>query len=64
MENETKKTGTMPKFKGDGVAVWINKTKDKEEPYLSIKVVGHTTINAFLYTPKEKDNKKELDVFV
>lgn len=59
MENTEQKTveqtttkGDLPKYKADGVAVWVNKTKDGED-YLSIKIVGHGYINAFLNKPKE-----------
>jgi hypothetical protein len=35
-----------PDFTNDGVAVWVNKTKNGYD-YLSIKIVGHNVINAF-----------------
>lgn len=51
MEDEQK--GDRPTYKADGVAVWVNKTKTGD-PYLSIKIVGHNTINAF--QNKDKNN--------
>jgi hypothetical protein len=52
-EIEDAKKGRAPDFKGDGVAVWVNKDKNKKQ-YLSINVVGHNNIAAFKYEPKEK----------
>lgn len=43
-----------PDFKGDGVAVWVNQDKKSDNKYLSIKVVGHTTIYAWRPEPKEE----------
>ena len=45
--------GRKPDFSGDGVAVWVNQTKDKK-PYLSIKILNGINVNAFKYEPKEK----------
>jgi len=35
----------IPDYKGDGVAVWINK-RDNGKEYLNIKIVGHENIYA------------------
>jgi hypothetical protein len=45
MTTETK--DKKPDYKGDGIAVWVNKDKNGK-PYLSVKLVGHTAINAWL----------------
>ena len=50
---EQNQTGKAPDFSADGIAVWQNTTKDGK-PYLSVKIVGHNTINAFKNEPKEK----------
>jgi len=44
-KEEKKATTRRPDYKGDGVSVWIN-TRDNGQNYLSIQVVGHTTIYA------------------
>ena len=52
---ETKvKAGSPPDFSGDGVAVWVNETKDGK-PYLSIQLLGKNGIkvNAFEVEKKE-----------
>lgn len=46
------KQGDKPQYTGDGVAVWINTDKNGKQ-YLSIKLAGHNTVNAFKYVPKE-----------
>lgn len=43
-ENKIK---TSPMYRNDGVSVWVNQDKNSN-PYLSIKIVGHNTIKAFL----------------
>lgn len=43
----------QPKYKGDGVAVWVHRSS-KGKKYLSIKIIGHDYINAF-----EVDHNKE-----
>ena len=52
------KNGKRPDYKSDGVAIWINKTKDNET-YLSVKMVGHNAVNVFKNTPKEDKPKVE-----
>lgn len=48
-----KEPGDKPAFKGNGVAVWINKTKEGED-YLSINMLdGSIRVNAFRYEPRE-----------
>lgn len=49
------KVVNRPTYKGDGVAVWVNKDKNGRE-YLAIKLVGHSVIAAFL--PKAEDEPK------
>jgi len=39
--------GRSPDFKGDGVVVWVNKDKNGKD-YLSIRLVGHSPILAFV----------------
>ncbi len=53
IEEEIKPKGEPPKFRGDGIAVWVNKT-DEGEQYLSVKLFGKygITINCFKYKPK------------
>jgi len=45
-EEEQTPTASKPTFKGDGVAVWENTTKEGKR-YLNIRVVGHNTMKAF-----------------
>lgn len=49
--------GQQPKYKGDGVAVWMH-TDRNGKPYLSIQLVGHSSVLAFENTPKPKDGPK------
>ena len=53
LENEKPK-GTPPEFKGEGVAVWVNKDKNGKK-YLSIQLLGRNgmKVNAFKYEPKD-----------
>lgn len=48
------KSGNPPEFSGDGVAVWVNETKDGK-PYLSIQLLGKNGIkvNAFKVEPRK-----------
>ena len=50
---EKKVNGRAPDFRVDGVAVWVNETKNKEK-YLTVKMVGHTAVNVFKNNPKPK----------
>ena len=43
---ETEKKGRQPDFKGDGVAVWINQTKEGKD-YLSVVLLGSIRLAAF-----------------
>ena len=45
--------GKQPDYKGDGVAVWINKDKNGKT-YLSIKLLGSIIVAAFKNEPKEQ----------
>lgn len=54
---ENKEKGRKPDFSNDGVAVWINKDKNQKK-YLSIKLVGHTAVNAFKNEPREEPKPK------
>jgi len=45
-EQNTSSGGQKPTYRGDGVAVWVFKSKEGKE-YLSIKIVGHDYIKAF-----------------
>ena len=46
-ETESADSGARkPDFKADGVAVWVNTSKNGNK-YLSIKIVGHEKIVAF-----------------
>ena len=47
------KKGDKPDYKGDGVAVWINETKEGK-PYLSIKLLNSINVVAFKNEPREK----------
>ena len=53
--------GTVPDYKGDGIAVWIKQKKDGEK-YLSICLLGGLNLPAWKYTPKPKEEpiNKEL----
>ena len=52
MAQENIKQVNKPTYKGDGVAVWVNKDKNGRE-YLAIKLVGHSVVAAFL--PKAEE---------
>lgn len=58
LESTKQKTGTPPDFKGDGVAVWINKDKNGNQ-YLAISLLGKTgfKVNAFKYEAKDGGEK-------
>lgn len=49
----------QPDYKGDGVAVWVGETKDKE-PMLTIKVLNSISVKAFKNEPKEEENSQEI----
>jgi len=52
------KTGRKPNFTGNGVAVWVNKTKDGQQ-YLSISLFGgEVKLAAFKYKPLESKPKE------
>ena len=52
VEQPTTETNkNLPKYKSDGVAVWEFIDKNGNA-YLSIKVVGHDYVKAFLNKPK------------
>ena len=55
MKAEELLKGRSPDFKGDGVAVWVNKTAEGKK-YLNIKLVGHMTISAFYVDDYPKKN--------
>lgn len=48
---DEKPKGALPAYKGDGVAVWLNKDKNGQT-YLSIKLLGSISVNAFKNEPK------------
>lgn len=48
------KAPRKPEYSGDGIAVWVNQDKNNN-PYLTIKIIGHNTINAF---PRNNEDKK------
>jgi hypothetical protein len=58
MKSQKQESGTPPSYKGDGVAVWINQTKQGEK-YLSIQILGKNglKVNAFKFTPKPKQSQ-------
>ena len=41
----------QPDFKGDGIAVWINRDKNNNQ-YLSVKLLGSINLAAFKNKPK------------
>jgi hypothetical protein len=45
-----------PDYISEGIAIWKNIAKDGQE-YLTVKMLGHNTVTAFAYKPKEKDKK-------
>lgn len=53
VETEAPK-GRHPDFKGEGVAVWKEKTKDGK-PYLSIVVLNSIRVRAFLNEVRQED---------
>ena len=48
--------GKQPEFKGEGVAVWVNKDKNGKQ-YLSIKLLGSLIVKAFKNEPKPKEQE-------
>jgi len=48
--------GEKPKFKGDGVAVWVNKDKNGN-PYLRICLLGSVWVSAFKNEPKPREKE-------
>jgi len=62
MNENQKPKGNQPQFKGDGVAVWVNETREKEK-YLSIQLLGKGGIklNAFLNKPRVEQECKAQD---
>ena len=52
--------GDKPAYKGDGVAVWLEKDKNGKT-FLSISLLGSIHVNAFKYEPK-KQEKEDLSV--
>ena len=55
------KKGDRPAYKGDGIAVWINKDKNGNE-YLSCKILGSFTVNAFENIDKKDKIEEKEDV--
>lgn len=55
LESEKQKAGSLPDYRNDGVAVWLNKDKN-DKTYLTIQLLGKNGIkvNAFKYEPKEE----------
>ncbi len=51
--NETK-TQSSPNYTSQGIAVWENLDKNGKK-YLNIKIVGHSPMRAFEYTPQTKE---------
>ena len=49
---EVKPKGKAPDYKGDGVAVWIEKDKNGKA-YLSIKILNGMHVNAFKNEPRK-----------
>ena len=49
METEPRK----PNFKGEGIAVWVNKDKNNQQ-YLSVKILGNINLKAWKNVPKPK----------
>jgi len=58
---EQQKAGTPPQYKGDGVAVWVNKDKNGKT-YLSIQLLGKNGIkvHAFKNEPKVRVDDHEV----
>ena len=56
MENNEKQ-GRAPDYKGDGVAVWVNQTKDGKQ-YLSIAVLNSIRLAAFKNQPEQPKEVK------
>ena len=48
----------IPQYSNDGVAVWVKQTKNGD-PYLTIKIVGHSHINAWVVKPDKKQKHKK-----
>lgn len=50
----TELTARAPDYSGDGLAVWVNKDKNKKT-YLNIKVLGGKSIPCFKVEPKKAE---------
>lgn len=46
MTQNIKSTGRKPDYTADGVAIWVNTDKNGQD-YLSVKILGSITVNAF-----------------
>lgn len=51
--DELNKIGRKPDFKGEGIAVWLNRDKNGR-PFLSVVVLGNIRLNAFRNEPKQQ----------
>lgn len=49
----------QPDFKGDGVAVWVNKNAKTGEKMLNIRLL-YGSISCYAYLNKPKEKKEEL----
>lgn len=47
--------GKQPDYKGDGVAVWLNKDKNGKT-YLTVKILNTLLVNAWKNEPKVKED--------
>ena len=55
--DKDKELPKIPNYTNDGVAVWVNMDKNNNK-YLSIKIVGHSTIYAFEHKPTDSKAKQ------
>jgi hypothetical protein len=53
--------GKAPDYKGNGVAIWKNQTKDGNL-YLTVKILDSITVNAFKNEPKPAPTTPKQDI--
>ena len=56
--DQSKKPGSSPDYKGDGVAIWVNLDKNGKQ-FLSVKLAGHNPVNAWKHEPKQQQQESK-----
>jgi len=58
---ESEKTGTAPDYRGDGIAIWKNISKEGKL-YLSVQLFGKNGIKVNAFKTEPKTVKKEMEL--